>query len=574
MTVLRRYGDLRDGSLWVAVALASCAAVFATVPIAVIAIALYRALHATTNRPELALASVALVVAILLRFVAASSAGRRVRGWLTRRAERLRVDVIEGLRLVPARQLASIDPGRTVAIVTTGLDEAIAILGDAFEAMFGGVLNAALILGILALIDWRIALVPLGFLPLTAGYLWQSRGISSRATPRLVRARLEGTSRFFEYVDSVALLRAFGRTAERARRLAWALRELQIKAFETSIAPIPFGTIALFFIEFGFAITVMIATGLGANTGFAAIRYLVALVVAIAYFQTLFDAVDGYLRLRDARSNLLELERLLELATFAGPAGVELPLGHELVIDRVSFAYDRGHVLSDISYRFPEAGVTAIVGRSGAGKSALAGIIAGLWAPSAGTVFVGGVDLGALSHDARTKLVALVFQDTSLREDTIWNNIAAGRPGATDEEIRAAARSANCDEFVTRLPHGYDTVLRAAGTNLSLGERQRIAIARALVSDVPIMVFDECTASLDAAAERAMHHVIESLAQCKTIVLITHRLGTIRNVRQIIVLANGAPAEIGTHESLVARKAEYWHLWSAYERARLWHSAS
>lgn len=572
MRLLGRYAVVRDEPLWIAASLAGFAAIFATVPIALVAYLLSRVLRGTLGRPQLAFSIAVFLVAIALRIVVASAAGRRVRDVLSRRAERLRVAVIERLRRVPARELARVDAGGTVAAVTTGLDEAIALFGDAFDALFGGVLTALLTLTVLAIVDWRIALVSLAFLPITAGYLWRSRKSSSRAMPRLLRARAEGSSRFFEYVESVALLRAFGRTTERARRLAWALRELQIKAFETAIAPISFGVLALFFIEFGFAIALMVGTNLGATAGVAGARYLLALVIALAYFQTLFDALDGYLRLRDAGSNVREIERLLELDT-VDAGSTDAPEGRELVIDRVSFAYDRGPVLHDISYRFP-LGVTAIVGRSGAGKSALAGIIAGLWDPSDGNVFIGGVDLWKLSADARARTIALVFQDVYLTEDTIAKNIAAGRPGASDEDVRSAARTANCDEFVARLPEGYATVVRAGGTNLSLGERQRIAIARALLSHAPIMVFDECTASLDAATERAVHRAIETLAHHRTIVLITHRLGTVRHARHIVVLANGVVSETGTHESLLSGNGEYSRLWAAYERTRHWRAAA
>jgi ATP-binding cassette subfamily B protein len=155
-------------------------------------------------------------------------------------------------------------------------------------------------------------------------------------------------------------------------------------------------------------------------------------------------------------------------------------------------------------------------------------------------------------------------------EESVARNIAAGRPGATRAEILRAAQIAGCDDFVLRLPDCYDTEVRSGGANFSLGERQRIAIARMLLSDAPVVVLDECTASLDAAAERAVHRAIAVLAETKTVVLITHRLGTVRHVAQIVVLAAGTVAEAGTHDELLRNGGEYARLWAAHERARRW----
>jgi ATP-binding cassette subfamily B protein len=573
MTVSPASIGLRGLPVLPAVARAVFCAILALIPTAIVAFVLYGVLNRGTRTTELAGAAAILAVSVVVRIALSSAAGRQVRRALGERAERVRVAVLDALQRVPAGRVREIDAGRTVAILTTGIDEAITVYADAFDAIFGGTLTALLILVMLAVIDWRIALIALAFAPLTAGYLWQSRAISGRAAPRLVRARSEGTSRFFEYVESVALLRTFGRTAERAQRLAWALQELKIKAFETSIAPIPFGVLALFFIEFGFAITVMVGVEVNAASGFAATRFLLAALVALSYFQTLFDATDGYLRLRDARSTWIEVERLLERSATVIRDSPRVPERFDVALENVGFAYDRGPVLTDLSCRFEERGVTALVGRSGAGKSALATLIAGLNEPACGTVSIGGIDLMSLSAYDRARTVRLVFQDTELLTGTVAENIAAGRPGASDAEIRAAAHTAQCDEFIARLPGGFNAPLRAAAATLSLGERQRLAIARALIAGVPVVVFDECTASLDPVAERAVHAAIEKLALRATVVLITHRLGTVRNAARILVLADGRIAESGTHAALLETGGEYARLWSAYEAANAWRVA-
>jgi ATP-binding cassette subfamily B protein len=217
--------------------------------------------------------------------------------------------------------------------------------------------------------------------------------------------------------------------------------------------------------------------------------------------------------------------------------------------------------------------VTAIVGRSGAGKSALAGVLSGLWEPLEGRVTLGGAELSRLSPRARTAALALVFQDVALSEDTVRANLLAGHPGATEAELRRATSTAGCDEFVARLPEGDATVLRGGGAMLSAGERQRIAIARALLSEAPILIFDECTASLDAAAERAVHRAIAVLAGRKTVIVITHNLAAVRDAATIVVLADGRIVEAGRHDELVARGGEYAALWTASQRPIRWHRA-
>jgi ATP-binding cassette subfamily B protein len=567
---------LREPGLWIAAACAAVAAVLAAVALAAIAVAIRRALAADTTPAELRALALAVGGALILQLVLSAAAARLVRAKLAARAERLRTDTIERLRDVPAAQLASLDAGRAVELLTSGLDEAGEALAGGFDQLFRGAIAACASFAVVAALDWRIALVALAFLPVTAIYLRQSRGISARATPVFARARAEGSSRFFEYVESVPLLRAFGWTSERTRRLAWALDELNLAAFETTIAPISFGTIALFWIDFGFAITLIAGTSFGI-AGSSPQTYVLALTLTLGYFAALFDVVDGALRLQDARANVVEVERVLALAA-AVPAGSDaLPEGTEastLALEDAGFAFDTRPVLEGLSHRFAERGITAVVGRSGAGKSALAALLAGLRPAATGRVTVGGVDLRSLSRAARARAVTLVFQDTALTDGTVFENIAAGRPGASAADVRDAARTAECDDFLARLPAGIETPVRAGGADFSPGERQRIAIARALLSDAPIVVFDECTASLDPDAERAVHGALEALARTKTVVLITHRLATVRDAPEILVIADRTIAERGTHAELLARGGEYAALWSAYERPRLWHTPS
>jgi ATP-binding cassette subfamily B protein len=559
----------RDPALFSAALCAVAAGLLSVVPLGTIALALRQAFVSTVALSEVRSLALGVGFAVAAQILVSVVAGRLVRRQLAARSEALRVDTIDRLRDVPAAQLDGLDAGRTVALLTTGIDDANEAQAVAFDQMFRGAIAAVASLAIVAAIDWRIALIVLAFLPVTAGYLRQSRRVSARATPVFARARAEGSSRFFEYLESIALLRAFGWTSERTRRLAWALNELNITVFETAIAPLSMGTISLFYVDFAFAISLIAAATIGIARS-SPEAYVLAFVLALGYFATLFEVVDGALRLQAARANFVEVEYILGLAAAVPPGSDVAPSG-ALAIENVDFAFDRQPVLRDVSHRFAERSVTAVVGRSSAGKSALAVLLAGLRSPSSGKVTVGGIDLASLSRGARARTVTIVLQDTALSDGTIAQNIAAGRPGASDAEIRAAADAAECGEFLERLPEGIATPVRAGGAAFSLGERQRIAVARALLSDAPIVVFDECTASLDPDAESAVHRAIQTLARTKTVVLITHRLASAQDADQILVVAGNTITQRGTHAALLTEPGPYATLWQAHKSPAPWH---
>ena len=219
----------------------------------------------------------------------------------------------------------------------------------------------------------------------------------------------------------------------------------------------------------------------------------------------------------------------------------------------MSFSYDRGEkVLDGVTFTAHEGEVTALVGPSGSGKSTCARLAARLWDADAGRVTVGGVDVAAVDSEVLLGDFSVVFQDVLLFDDTVMGNIRLGRRGATDEEVLAAARAANCDEFVSRLPQGYDTMIGENGTRLSGGERQRISIARALLKDAPVVLLDEATASLDVENETQVQEALSRLLAGKTVIVIAHRMRTVMSADKIVVLEGGRVAEQGSPEELLA----------------------
>ena len=245
--------------------------------------------------------------------------------------------------------------------------------------------------------------------------------------------------------------------------------------------------------------------------------------------------------------------------------------------NHVAFSYGAGpdgragdKVLTDVSFVAKEGQVTALVGPSGSGKSTCARLAARFWDATAGTVRVGGVDVATVDPEALLRDWAVVFQDVLLFDDTVMGNIRLGRRDATDEEVLAAARAAMCDEFVRRLPHGYETMIGENGSKLSGGERQRISIARALLKDAPMVLLDEATASLDVENESQVQQALSRLLAGKTVIVIAHRMRTVENADKVVVLKDGRVAEQGSPADLLACGGEFAHMVTLQRESAGW----
>ena len=246
------------------------------------------------------------------------------------------------------------------------------------------------------------------------------------------------------------------------------------------------------------------------------------------------------------------------------------PQGHDIVFDHVSFSYDEKEVLHDVSFVAKEGCVTAFAGPSGSGKSTCARLAARLWDVNAGRSRVGGVDISTIDPEVLMGDYSMVFQDVVLFDDTVMENIRLGKRGASDKEVLAAAKAANCDEFVMKLPQGYNTPIGENGTRLSGGERQRISIARALLKDAPIILLDEATASLDVENETKIQEALAHLLKGKTVLVIAHRMRTIAGADHIVVLENGMVKEQGTPEELMQKEGVFYKMANLQKESSLW----
>ena len=244
----------------------------------------------------------------------------------------------------------------------------------------------------------------------------------------------------------------------------------------------------------------------------------------------------------------------------SGGSSTFKPNGHDITIENVSFGYEDGtKVLDRVSFTAKEGEVTALVGSSGSGKSTCARLAARLWEASSGAIKVGGVDISTVDSEVLLTDYSMVFQDVVLFDDTVMENIRLGKHGASDEEVIEAAKKANCDEFVQKLPQGYQTKIGENGAKLSGGERQRISIARALLKNAPILLLDEATASLDVENETKVQGALSHLLKNKTVLVIAHRMRTVQAADKIIVLENGKVVEEGEPSALVQDKSSHFY---------------
>lgn len=267
------------------------------------------------------------------------------------------------------------------------------------------------------------------------------------------------------------------------------------------------------------------------------------------------------------------MDEILNIPEMPETANPQKPQGEDVVFDHVSFTYTGNNeekALESVSFAAKQGQITAIVGPSGGGKSTIANLISRFWDVTDGKITIGGVDLRDMAQNDLMRQVSFVFQDIFLFKQSILDNIRMGNRNATEEQVIAAAKAAQCHEFISKLPEGYHTVVGTKGVHLSGGERQRIAIARAIIKDSPIIVLDEATAFSDPENEYLIQKAFEKLMQNKTVIIIAHRLSTIRNADKIIVMEKGQIVESGKHDDLVAAGGRYFQMWNHYTEAINW----
>ena len=423
--------------------------------------------------------------------------------------------------------------------------------------------------------DWRLSLICL--VPILIGFILlfsMLKGESSGFIGQVQKSGEDISNAATEYVRGIAVVKTFGQTASSFRRYQRAVKDyadfMTKYAFSMENAFSLYTTIVnavfLFLIPGGI---VLYNLGGGAEKTIMTFAFFAVLIPLVASILTKLMHSSSNLMLADA--SFTAIEEMLAEKPLAETKKLQVPQNGEICLNHVSFQYEAGvKALDDVSLTIRPGTVTALVGESGGGKSTVANLIARFWDVSEGSVTVGGVDVRELDYADWMKHISIVFQDTNLFKMSVAENVAMYKPGASREEIMEALRQAQCEDILEKLPNGVDSVIGTRGVYLSGGEMQRIALARAILKDAPIVLLDEATAFADAENEYLIQKALDVLLRGKTVLMIAHRLQTIVHADQIIVMQRGGIAEQGTHEELMQRQGVYAKMYHEYENSVSW----
>ena len=528
-------------------------------PVGVLATALSGIVEALTNGTDPGagltrflvagiLALAALFVIFLIQYKALYEATYR-------ESANRRIRLAEVLRQLPL----SFFGNRDLTDLTTTIMGDTETLEKAFShfypAMHGALISTALISTGMLLYDWRMALALLWVVPASLLMVYLSRRMEKRHIKKGLVTRRAATDAMQEVLECAPEIKACNQKARYIADLNRRLDEAEQDTIRGELFTGSVVTAAQSFLKLGIATTVLTGVTLMSRGDLSLIPFLMFLIAATR----VYDPIGSmFANMAAVFACEVRIERMQEIE-------------NEKRMTGMTFAYrEKEDVLRDVSFTAKQGQVTALVGPSGGGKSTAAKLAARFWDPAEGTVRLGGVDVSTVDGETLLKNYAIVFQDVVLFADTVMENIRLGKRDATDEEVLAAAKAAQCDAFVSKLPEGYHTLIGENGSRLSGGERQRISIARAILKDAPVILLDEATASLDVENETAVQAALSGLIRDKTVLIIAHRMRTVMNADQIVLLSGGRVVEMGSPAELLKKNGLFRHMAQLQSESMEW----
>lgn len=481
-----------------------------------------------------------------------------------------RIRIGDRMRYIPMGFFNQNNLGNITAVVTTSLGDVENTAARCLVMTLGGTLNTIAMALALFFVEWRIGLIVLAGIIIYLLVTEWSQKQSAKTGPRRQQAQENLVSAVLEYLQGMSVIRSFGLEHDGTQAIQTAIDESCRRNLKLEYGMVPWMALQQLVIRFAGVIMMIAALSLYLQGAMTLTHCLLMLVAAFLVYRELEGAgnMAAMLQMLDAS---MEKADSIDRTPLMDMNGTELtPADSSIIFHNVTFSYGNHKILDQVSLTIPPRTTTAVVGPSGSGKTTLCSLIARFWDVDSGSIQVGGHDVRDYTLDSLMQNISMVFQDVYLFQDTIENNIKFGCPNATPADVTAAARAACCHDFITALPDGYQTVLGEGGGTLSGGEKQRISIARAILKNAPIILLDEATASIDPENEAQFQQAIDALTHNKTIILIAHRLKTVRNADQILVLDQARIIQQGTHSELASQPGLYSNFLNTRQTALSW----
>lgn len=481
-----------------------------------------------------------------------------------------RIEIAQHLRYLPMGYFNKNSLGSITSVATNTMEN----LGDVATRVVmmstQGILNTALIIVMLLCFDFRIGLIAAAgvILFFVVNSLLQKAG--DKLSAEKVESDQKLVSEIMEYVQGIAEVKSYNLFGKQTKKLNKAIDNNVKVNTEMEFTFIPYMTIQNIITKLTGAVMMFVSVLLYLNGSMSLMICIGMTICAFMLYSSLEQAGSYSALLRTIDICIDKAQKILDLDTMDIDGKDIIPQNYDIDVNNIEFSYDKRKIIDGISLHIPQKTTTAVVGPSGGGKSTLCNLISRFWDVDGGNIRLGGIDVREYSMDSLMKNFSFVFQNVYLFADTIANNIAFGRENATREEIVTAAKKACCHDFIMSLPDGYDTVIGEGGASISGGEKQRISIARAIMKNAPIIILDEATANVDPENEKELVEAIDALTKEKTIIMIAHRLKTVRNADQIVVVESGKIAQLGTHTLLMQEGGIYKNFVNARQQAAGW----
>ena len=481
-----------------------------------------------------------------------------------------RISIADRLKSVPMGFFNENSLGQVSGVCTTVVGSIESMVPMVLVNILGGLITTAVFSLLILFFDWRIGLIVLAGIAFYLGAVSAMEKKSVAIAGDMQRSQTALIEAVLETVQGMSVVKSFNLTGKGDKKLQDALEYNRSSNVKVAELLTPYTAMQEAVLQIASVGMMLAAVLLWAGGSMSLANALMVLVMSFLVFNQIKAFGMGVSMLRLAAS---AIDRTVETENMPrmDENGKDIrPDSHDIVFDHVSFSYEKKPILHDVSVTLPDKTTTAVVGPSGSGKTTFCNLIARFWDVDSGSVKIGGHDVRNYTLESLMDQISVVFQDVYLFADTIENNIKFGHPDATHEQVVAAAKAACCDDFIESLPDGYSTVIGEGGASLSGGEKQRVSIARAMLKNAPIVILDEATANVDPENEDRLQKAIEALTRDKTIIMIAHRLKTIRHADQILVVDKGRIVQRGTHDELAAQEGIYRRFIAGREEAADW----